>query len=90
MPTALPRTRKVSVVVSITALGIVSSYESVTAAACEYRQLNVYPYLTSKGFHVTLLQGPMARRHYAAPEAKKTEVDYFTGVGHGAYNHFLS
>lgn len=37
------RTKKVSLVLSVTALGIDSNYEPVTRAAYLYREANVYP-----------------------------------------------
>src|SRR5947208_2718103 len=80
------RTKKVSHVLHITVLGIDSNYEPVTLAGFQYREQYVYPYLLIKGFIVKKLQGPLARRIYVAPEAKKPEVEYLTGVGHGAYN----
>jgi hypothetical protein len=86
MPDEAPRTKRVSQVLPVTVLGIDSNYEPVTRAAYQYREANVYPYIITKGFRVTKLQGPLARRYYVAPEAKKPEVDYITGVGHGAYN----
>lgn len=86
MPDEARRTKKVSLVLPVTVLGIDSNYEPVTLAAYQYREANVYPYLQAKGFQVTKLQGPLARRYYVAPEAKKPEVDYMTGVGHGSYD----
>lgn len=86
MPHEPVRTRMVSLELKVTALGIDSNYEPVTRAAFQYREEHVYPYLQAKGFTVKKLQGPLARRHYVAAEAKKAEVEYLTGVGHGSYN----
>ncbi|MFO0929652.1 MAG: hypothetical protein U0736_21955 [Gemmataceae bacterium] len=83
MPRRSKRTRELTRRINVTALGVDSNYEPITRAACEYRETNVYPYLESKGFQVIKLQGPLARRHYVAPEARKPGVDYLTGVGHG-------
>jgi hypothetical protein len=80
------RTKKVAFVLNVTVLGIDSNYESVTLAGFEYREKHVYPYLRKKGLAVKKLQGPLARRHYVAPEARKPEVAYLTGVGHGLHN----
>lgn len=86
MPSAPQRTKKVSLVVNVTVVGIDSNYESVTRAAYEYREEHVYPYLEAKGFQITKFQGSLARRFYVAAEVRKPEVDYITGVGHGLYD----
>jgi hypothetical protein len=80
------RTKKLSIVLHVTALGIDSNYEPVTLAAFQYREKNVYPYLQAKGITVKKFQGALARRIYVAPEARKPEVEYLSGVGHGSYN----
>jgi hypothetical protein len=66
------------------ALAIDSSYEPVTRAGFNYRQANVYPYLTSHGLSVRRCQGKLARRHFVSQEARKSDVVYLTGVGHGS------
>src|SRR5687768_3997260 len=86
--TRLRRRRKVSVVMELIALAIDSNYEPVTEAACDYRNAHVYPALTSRGFRLEKLQGPLARRVYVAPAAARAEIDYLTGVGHGVYDTF--
>lgn len=83
MPNKTQRTKKIVALVNVTVVGIDSNYEPVTKAAYEYREKYVYPYLEAKGFEVRKFQGALARRYYVAPEAKKAEVDYLTGVGHG-------
>jgi len=88
MADAPPRTRKVTLVLTVTVLGVDSDTDPVTRAATVYRDANVYPHFQAQGFRVTKLQGMLARRHYVAPEATKPEVEYLTGVGHGAYNLF--
>jgi hypothetical protein len=86
MPDGPARTKKLSVVLHLTVLGIDSNYDPVTLAAFQYRERYVYPYLQGKGYTVKKFQGPLARRLYAGPEARKPEVEYLTGVGHGSYN----
>ena len=86
MPDDKPRTRKVTVVLAATVLAVDSNYEPVTRAGFQYRERNVYTYIRAKGFQVTQFQGPLARRYYVSTEAKKPEVDYITGIGHGTYN----
>jgi hypothetical protein len=86
MPKQSPRTKRLSLVLRVTALGIDSNFEPATLAAFQYREKSVYPYFQSKGFVVRKFQGPLARRHYVAPEARKPEVEYLLGVGHGSYN----
>ena len=60
-----------------------SNHDAPTTAAYKYREANVYPYATSKGFVVAKCQGPMARRHYVAPAARQPGIEYISGVGHG-------
>ena len=86
MPNEAQRTKKVTLHLAVTVIGVDSNYEPITLAAYQYREANVYPYLVAKGFAVAKFQGPLARRYYVAPEAKKPEVEYITGVGHGSYN----
>lgn len=69
-------------------LGIDSNYESVTEAACRYRNEHVYPHMASKGFEVNLLQGKLARRPFFRKAAIDYGVEYITGVGHGYYDEF--
>jgi hypothetical protein len=65
-------------------LGIDAHLEDLTVqAAYLYRQANVYPYLTKKGFALKLFQGTQARRCYVAPEAAKPNIVYLSGLGHG-------
>jgi hypothetical protein len=82
------RRRQRTINLEVTVIAIDSSFEPFTKAAFEYRQKHVYPYLESKGFNVVRFQGPMARRYYAAPAARKPNVDYLTGVGHGTYDTY--
>jgi hypothetical protein len=83
-----PRRRQRTINLKVTVLAIDSNFEPFTKAAFDYRQKHVYPYLEAKGFHVKRFQGPLARRYYAAPAARRPNVDYLTGVGHGTYDTF--
>ena len=83
MPDPKPRTKRVTALLPVTALAIDSDYEPVSRAAFHYRESHVYPHLLAKGLRVLKFQGPLARRFDVAPEAKKPEVEYLTGVGHG-------
>ena len=69
-------------------LAIDSNFEPVTEAPFEYREQNVYPYFKQKGFTVVRRQGSMARRAEVAPQARKPNVVYLTGVGHGFPNSY--
>lgn len=80
--------RAVSLSVDVVVLAVDSSFESVTNQVFQYRQKNVYPFLEQKGFTIQRCQGPLARRIYVAPEARKPGVDYITGVGHGSYDTY--
>jgi hypothetical protein len=84
----LPRRRQRTINLEVTVIAVDSNFEPFTKAAFEYRQKYVYPYLEAKGFNVLRFQGSLARRYYAAPEARKPSVDYLTGVGHGTYDAF--
>jgi hypothetical protein len=64
-------------------IAIDSNFEPVTEAPFNFRQQNVYPYLDKKGFTVVRCQGHLARRNDVAPQARKSNVVYLTGVGHG-------
>ena len=75
MPDEPARTKRLSLVLNVTVLGVDSNYEPVTLVAFQYREKYVYPYLQAKGFTVKKFQGPLARRHYVAPEARKSEVE---------------
>jgi hypothetical protein len=68
----------------IIVLAVDSNFEPWTKAAFDYRQRHVYPYLERKGFTAVRCQGPLARRYYVAPEARRPNVAYVTGVGHGS------
>ncbi|MEP6707200.1 MAG: hypothetical protein ABJC05_06750, partial [Pyrinomonadaceae bacterium] len=69
-------------------LAIDADSDPVTKAPFDYREENVYPYFEQKGFTVVRRQGAMARRARVAPEARKPEVIYLTGVGHGFPNSY--
>ena len=82
------RTRRVEREEDLSVLAIDSNYEPVTKAAFAYREQHVYPYLASKGLSLVRCQGLMARRIYAAQEARRTDIIYITGVGHGSYTTY--
>jgi hypothetical protein len=84
----LPRRRQRTINLEVTVIAVDSNFEPFTKAAFEYRQKHVYPYLEARGFNVMRFQGSLARRYYAAPEARKPSVDYLTGVGHGTYDAY--
>jgi len=82
------RKRRIKVEVDLNVLAIDSNFEPVTKAAHEYREKHVYPYLESKGYTLVRCQGLLARRIYVAPEARRDDVIYMTGVGHGSYTTY--
>jgi hypothetical protein len=82
------KTRTIELELALRVLAVDSNYEPVTKAAFDYRQAKVYPYLESKGFTLIRCQGLLARRIYVAPEARRTDVVYITGVGHGSYTTY--
>jgi hypothetical protein len=80
-PAPKPAAALVQVVAAVVAID--SNFEPVTEAPFKFREKNVYPYLAKKGFKLVRCQGPMARRNDVAPQARKQNVVYLTGVGHG-------
>jgi len=81
-----PRTR--SLQVNVSALAIDSNHDDITQVAFNYREANVYPYLIASGLVVERYQGQLARRHFVSVAARKPNVEYLTGVGHGADDSF--
>lgn len=77
-----------SLEVNMVVLAIDAAFEIITQAGFNYRQQNVYPYLQEKGFAIKRSQESLARRLYVAPEARKPQVIYITGVGHGGYDSY--
>lgn len=69
-------------------VAIDSNYEFATAAAFDYRQQNVYPYIENQGFFIERCQGKLARRCYVEPAVINPNVEYLTGVGHGSHDAF--
>lgn len=74
--------------VTASVLAIDSNFEPVTEVPFNFRQKNVYPYFTKKGFDIVRCQGHMARRNDVAPQASKHNVVYLTGVGHGFQDQY--
>lgn len=64
-------------------LAIDANFDPVTKAPFEYREANVYPHMEKQGFTIVRRQGERARRSEVAPQARKANVVYLTGVGHG-------
>lgn len=69
-------------------LAIDANFDPVTKAPFEYREANVYPHIEKKGFKIIRRQGALARRADVAPQARKQNVVYMTGVGHGFPNSY--
>lgn len=69
-------------------LAIDANFDPVTQAPFEYREANVYPHMEGKGFKIVRRQGVLARRADVAPQARKPNVVYLTGVGHGFRNSY--
>jgi hypothetical protein len=69
-------------------LAIDANFDPVTKAPFEYREANVYPHMEKKGFTIVRRQGERARRADVAPQARKPNVVYLTGVGHGFPNSY--
>jgi hypothetical protein len=74
--------------VAASVLAIDSNFEPVTEAPFNFRQKNVYPYFTKKGFDIVRCQGHMARGKDVAPQVSKHNVVYLTGVGHGFQDQY--
>lgn len=69
-------------------LAIDANFDPVTKAPFEYREANVYPHMEQQGFKIVRRQGERARRSDVAPQARKANVVYLTGVGHGFINSY--
>jgi hypothetical protein len=69
-------------------LAIDANFDPVTKAPFEYREANVYPHIEEKGFTIVRRQGVQARRAEVIPQARKANVIYLTGVGHGFPNSY--
>lgn len=82
-PGKKPPPKTVKVTMDAVVLAIDANFDPVTKAPFNYREKNVYPYFEKKGFKVIRRQGASARRAEVAPEARKPNVVYLTGVGHG-------
>lgn len=74
--------------VAAAVLAIDSNFEPVTEAPFNFRQQKVYPYLKKKGFNIVRCQGHLARRNDVAPQVRKHNVVYLTGVGHGFHDQY--
>lgn len=78
----------ISMSMNAVVLAIDANFDPVTRAPFEYREANVYPHMEEKGFTIVRRQGVLARRADVAPEARKPNVVYLTGVGHGFPNSY--
>jgi hypothetical protein len=80
--------KKVMTTAKTVVLAIDANFDPVTRAPFEYREANVYPHMEEKGFTIVRRQGVQARRAEVAPQARKPNVLYLTGVGHGFPNSY--
>jgi len=83
MPKKKPPPQTVTTTMNAVVLAIDANFDPVTKAPFEYREANVYPHMEEKGFTIVRRQGAQARRVDVAPQARKANVVYLTGVGHG-------
>jgi len=67
---------------------IEADYDDYTKPAFKYRKKHVYKHLRNRGFKIKLLRGTKARRRSASEAAKKANVAFLTGSGHGYANSF--
>jgi hypothetical protein len=75
--------QKVTTTQDAVVLAIDANFDPVTRSPFEYREANVYPHMEKNGFTIVRRQGERARRADVAPQARKPNVVYLTGVGHG-------
>src|SRR5712691_8619881 len=80
--------QKVTTNTKTAVLAIDANFDPVTRAPFEYREANVYPHMEEKGFTIVRRQGAQARRAEVSPQARKPNVLYLTGVGHGFPNSY--
>jgi len=68
--------------------------DAVTTPAANYRIANVHPVFRNRGFEVVVLRDAGDIRTNFIIEAKKSNVVYLGGIGHGSYNlytgHFFN
>ena len=64
-------------------LVIDSDFEGATRAGRNYRDQNVYPYLSGRGFKVIRCQGNLAKRVHVFAEVMKPGIVLVSGLGHG-------
>lgn len=83
-----PKTIISTISVNLAIEAVDSTYELLTQSASNYREQNIYPIFTSKGYELVLLSGALARQSYAAAAAVKPGVAFLTGVSHGTYTTF--
>ena len=69
-----------------TILAVDSDYDGATKLGADFRAHNVYPRFEATGFEVRMRRGQMARRHFVADDAKRPEIVFVTGIGHGFDN----
>jgi hypothetical protein len=84
-----PQTICITTVLPITMLGIDANMDPQTQAPHDYREVHVYPYFVKKGFTVEKCQTTLATQPHVSSTAKKPEVLYITGSGHGFPTIFL-
>jgi hypothetical protein len=83
MPVKKKSPQKVTTTQNAVVLAIDANFDPVTRSPFEYREANVYPHMEKNGFTIVRRQGERARRADVAPQARKPNVVYLTGVGHG-------
>ena len=92
MPTKKRKKRRkpptVTVHMNATILAIDANFDPITKAPFDYREENIYPLFVEKGFTIVRRQGESARRTEVAAQARKPNVVYLTGVGHGFPNSY--
>jgi len=72
-------------------IAIDSNWESITEAAYDYRQANVYKHFKIRGFKIVRAQGSNADETYVEAQLtsrKGKKIVYITGVGHGNYDRY--
>src|SRR5829696_459088 len=77
------KSRMLSVAARVIGIDANTEYDVVTQDTYQYREANVYPYFTLKGFAVDKCQGPIANLADVESKALQAGVVYVTGSGHG-------
>jgi hypothetical protein len=80
--------RVIDAQIKLTAIGLEANFDEQTQLAYKYREENVYQLFQRLGMAVQVIAGAGDKRSSVASAAKKSNVDYLTGCGHGLFDTY--